>query len=279
MNIDVAKERILVIKDQFTAKEAESLSWEKKTNAFDTFSKVASFLSRPKDEDFELTYSEHRYEPFWHVVARAKYIYDRSTTYQVPVSSDVVKNVTLLNSNFASQNGHIHLPVMEHCIQEELEEIFVDGVSSAPNKALSSYLDHPSDIVTTTIEQIVPKSSIIVPPQTKVSGIMRDALAKMIKGIQADKILEETVSVATIDLYYHPIYAYKYKWISKGKEGLLEIDGVTGTTSSGSKIFVQYLGKTLDPDFLFDIGADAAGMFVPGGSIAVKAARQYLHKK
>lgn len=278
MNINVAKERILVLKNQISPGEAKSLSLDKKTSAFDALSKVASFLSRPKDDDFELLYSEHRYEPFWHVVARAKYVYDRASTYQVPVSSTVVKNVTFLGSNFDSINNHIHLPVTEHCVQEELEEVLVNGVTGIASKSLSMYMSSPTEIVTTRVEKLTPKGSIIVPPQTKVSGIMRDALSKMIKGIQADKILEEEVSVETIDLYYHPIYAYKYRWISKNKEGLIEVDGVTGYCNSGSKIFSQYLGKTLDPDFLFDIGADAAGILIPGGSIAVKAAKQYLKK-
>jgi hypothetical protein len=60
MNISVAKERILVLKNQLSQDDAKTISFEKKTSAFDTFSKVASFLSRPKDDDFELIYSEHR---------------------------------------------------------------------------------------------------------------------------------------------------------------------------------------------------------------------------
>ena len=48
---------------------------------------------------------------------------------------------------------------------------------------------------------------------------------------------------------------------------------------AGSRIFKEYLGKVLDPDFLFDLGADAAGMFIPGGSIAVKVAKKYIDSK
>jgi hypothetical protein len=35
----------------------------------------------------------------------------------------------------------------------------------------------------------------------------------------------------------------------------------------------------LDQNFLFDIGADAAGMILPGGSIAVKIAKKYIDQK
>lgn len=48
MKIDVAKQRILLLKDQVTAADAEKKAWEKKADAFDAFSKVASFLSARK---------------------------------------------------------------------------------------------------------------------------------------------------------------------------------------------------------------------------------------
>jgi tRNA nucleotidyltransferase/poly(A) polymerase len=39
--------------------------------------------------------------------------------------------------------------------------------------------------------------------------------------------------------------------------------------STGNRTFNEYLGKVLDINFLFDVGADAAGILIPGGSIAV----------
>ena len=279
MKIDVAKKRILILKDQIAFKDAEKKAWEKKTSAFDAFSKVASFLSRPKDDDFELTYSEHRYQPFWHVIATARYVYDRSATYQVGVGGKEVRSVTLLSNKFEETNGHIHVPVIEHCVQDEKDEVFVDGVSGKNNPALSEYIKKTTTEVAGKIEKIIPKDSILVPPTSRVSALMRDSLSKMIKGIQADKILEEHVEVSAIELYYRPIYAFQFAWKSKNKDGIIEIDAVTGAITSGDRIFREYLGKVLDQDFLFDIGADALGMFIPGGGIAVKAARKYIGSK
>lgn len=279
MKIDVAKQKILLLKDQLTREDAEKKAWEKKSNAFDAISKVTGFFSRPKDEDFELTYSEHRYQPFWHVAANAKYVYDRNSTYQISVGGGEVRSVTLLDNDYQETNGHIHVPVVEHCVQEEHEEVYVDGVTGKNTSDLATYVKKPGDEVKGKLEKLVPKDSILVPPTARVSAIMRDALSKMIKGIQADKILEEHVEVTTVDLYYRPVFAFQYRWKSKGKDGILEIDGVTGNISSGNRIFREYLGKVLDTDFLFDIGADAAGIFIPGGSIAVKAARKYIVTK
>lgn len=279
MKIDVAKERIVLLKDHITFEEAKKLAWDKKTSAFDAFSKVASFLSRPKDDDFELTYSEHRYQPFWHVAAKARYVYDRTATYQMSVGGKEVRSVTLLDNDFEETNGHIHIPVMEHCVQDEHDEVFVDGVTGKNTPSFSEYIKKSCTEVAGKIEKIIPKDSILVPPTIRVSALMRDSLSKMIKGIQADKILEEHVEVSAIELYYRPVYAFQFAWKSKRKDGIIEIDAVTGTLSSGDRIFREYLGKVLDQDFLFDIGADAAGMFIPGGSIAVKAARKYIGSK
>ena len=279
MDIRVADQRILLFADQVSAEDAKQLSWEKKTSAFDALSKMTSFLSRPKDDDFELLYSEHRYQPFWHVIAKAKYVYDRTAQYQIAPNGNEVQSVTLEKTDYVVTNGHIHVSVMEHCSQDEQDEVYVDGVTGKNNPELASYLSLSPKVATEKLEKLITKGSIVVPPQARVSAIMRDALSKMIKGIQADKILEEQVEVQCVDLYYHPVYAFQYKWKSKNKVAIVEIDGVTGAVGSGNRTFNEYLGKVLDKDFLFDLGADAAGMLIPGGNIAVKVAKRYIDKK
>ena len=279
MEIKVADQRILLLTDTITPEDASKKAWVKKMDAFGTFNKMASFISRPKDDDFELLYTEHRYQPFWHVVARARYVYDRSQMYQVDTTGPVVKTVSYQEQTFDVSNGHIHFPVTEHCIQEEFEEVFVDGVTGTNNVELKQYTDLSPETISGELEKSVPEGSILVPPHTKVSAIMRDSLSKMIKGIQADTIFEESVEVTCVDLVYHPIYAYQYRWKSKAVEAILEIDAVTGDVSVGSRTFNEYLGRVLDRNFLFDIGADAAGIFVPGGSVAVKLAKKYIDSK
>jgi hypothetical protein len=279
MDIRVADQRILLFADQISADDAKQLSWEKKTSAFDALSKMTSFLSRPKDDDFELLYSEHRYQPFWHVIAKARYVYDRTAQYQIAPNGSEVQSVTLEKTDYVVTNGHLHVSVMEHCSQDEQDEVYVDGVTGKNNPELASYLSLSPKVATDKLEKLITKGSIVVPPQARVSAIMRDALSKMIKGIQADKILEEQVEVECVDLYYRPVFAFQYKWKSKNKIAIVEIDGVTGAVGSGNRTFNEYLGKVLDKDFLFDLGADAAGVLIPGGSIAVKVAKRYIDKK
>jgi hypothetical protein len=279
VDITIAKQRMMVFTDQIAAVDAQKKAWEKKVAAFGTISQVTSFLSKPRDVDFELTYHEHRYQPFWHVAAKSHYVYDRTVTYQVPVSGAEVKSVTLQKDTHQADGGHIHLPVLEHCQQDEQDEVFVDGVTGKTNPDLKRYMMLSPHEVKGDISAAVEKDSIIVPPQTRVSAIMRDALSKMIKGIQADTILEEKTEVTCVDLYFHPVYAYTYRWKSKNKEAIIEVDGMTGEVASGTRTFAEYMGHVLNRDFLFDIGADAAGVLIPGGSIAVKVAKRYIDTK
>lgn len=276
IQIEVANQRILLLKDNLSPQQAKDIAWQKKLSAFDAFSKVTSFLSKPKDEDFSLTYSEHRYEPFWHVIAKALYEYTRTTNYQIPSSGKEVKAVTVHETKYDVLNGHIHVPVLEYCLQEERNEKLLDGITGKDAPNLRQYLTMSPVEVAGQLKDEVSADSILIPPQARISAIMREALSKMITGIQADTILREEVEVSQIDLYYRPVYAFKYAWASKQKEGIIEVDGLTGEFRAGSRVFAEYLGKVLDQSFLFDIGADAVGMFVPGGGIAIKAAKKYI---
>ena len=277
MNLKIASERILIIKDQFDIVKAEEVAQLKKMDAFGTLNKFTGLFSRPNDSDFEITYKEHRYQPFWHIASRANYIYDRNSHYQYEITAKEVKKVTIEGVDYDVTNGHLHIPVLEHCSQELKEEVLIDGVNGNKDKALKDYLLKDCEVIDSDkLNKTIAKEAVLVPPQARVSGIIRELLSQMIQGIQADKIFEEEIEITSIDLYYRPVYAFQFNWKSKNKKAILEFDAVTGNTSTGTRTFNEYLGKALDRDFLFDIGADAAGIFIPGGSLAVKAAKKII---
>ncbi len=275
MDFDIAKEKVFLLKGVLTSEEASKKAWSKKMDMFGTLEHFASFLSKPKEEDFELQYSEHRFEPFWHIKSKAHYVYDRKNNYQIPISGDEVKKVTLHENEYETTNSHIHVPVVEHCYEDFEEDNYLDGLNGQKNSSFAEYISGISEeIDLDKISKYIDKSDIVVPPQTKVSAVMREMLARMIHGIKADEIFEEKIEVSCMDLYFRPIYSFKYLWKAKNKEAIVEVDGVNGNVKSGSKTFQEYLGKVIDSDFLFDVGADTVGMFIPGGSIAVKVAKK-----
>jgi len=280
MDLKIATEKILIIKDQFSLSEAEVKAQSKRIDAFGTLKKFAGIFSRPKVNDFEIIYREHRYQPFWHIVSKANYVYDRNSHYQYEIKGKEVKIVTIEGKDFEVANGHLHIPVLEHCRQELNEEVLIDGISGAKNKSLIEYTKVDAKVVESDeFEKVAGADAVFVPPQARVSGIIRELLAQMIQGIQADKIFEENIEITCINLFYRPVYAFQFNWKSENKKGILEVDAVTGGTNSGTRTFSEFIGKTLDRDFLFDIGADAAGIFIPGGSIAIKAAKKIIDNR
>ena len=124
------------------------------------------------------------------------------------------------------------------------------------------------------IDELTQKGIILVPPQSRATAVLRDVLLGVLKSLQADQIIEDQVEVGRVDLYYRPVYAFQYRWISKEKEAVLEIDGLTGKLQGDGKIYQQYMGQILDADFLFDVGAETLSLLVPGGGIALKLARK-----
>ena len=72
MDIRVAEEQAFLLRETMTWDQAREKAWDRKTAVFGTISRL--FV---KGEDIEIPYSERRYEPFWHLVCSAHYVYDR----------------------------------------------------------------------------------------------------------------------------------------------------------------------------------------------------------
>lgn len=274
MEISVAGERALLLKEQLSLDQAEGRAWSHKAEAFGTLMRMTSLLQRPKDSDFQLLYKEFRYQPFWHIVAHARYRYARRKQYPLECGQEVF-SVTIDDKDYAAENGRLSLTGVEHCLDDARQELYVEGITGERNPALAGYLQYAAtEIPRDQLNEFAPQGAIVVPPEARASGIVREVLAGMIKNVEADEILEETVQVERVDLYYRPMYAFQYRCISRDKDAIIEYDGLTGELQSGGKTFKQYMGKVLDPDFLFDVGEEAAGLVLPGGGLAVMLARK-----
>lgn len=275
MDIALADERALLLKETLTMDQAEGRAWSKKLDSFGTLARVGSFLQKPKDSDFELIYKEHRLEPFWHIVCHAKYVYERHKSFTLDLSGEMVEGVTIDGTRFGAENGRLTLQGTEHCREEPSTEVFVDGYSNERNDKLKECLTFPAnEIHKAYLDELSQRGIVIVPPQVKASAVVRDVLVGMMKQVAADRMIEDSLSIDTIDLYYRPVYAFQYRWLSKDKEATLEYDGLTGQHQTSGSTYQQYVGKMMDPEFLFDVGIDTVDLFVPGGGLAIKLARK-----
>jgi hypothetical protein len=218
---------------------------------------------------------QRRLEPFWHVAGHATYVYERNREYSVPAAAADVEALTINGTRYdgqaAGQSRTFRVPAREHCRTEIRGESFVDGLTGAAvpegpqivNGARSEIAD-PATLAS--------DDTIAMPPENRASYVVRALMGEIMKPVQADTVLEEQVVLEATDLFYRPIWAFEFTWAGKGKQAIVEIDAVTGQTRAGKALVGQIKGM-LNRDLLFDVGADTVGLFVPGGSIAVKLAK------
>ncbi|MBN2392670.1 MAG: hypothetical protein JXR84_18210 [Anaerolineae bacterium] len=277
MEINLTDERAFILQAQLSVNQAEGRAWGHKVDAFGTMAKMGSLFQRPKDDDFTLLYKEQRYEPFWHVVCDARYVYERRADYPLPFSDPVVKSVTIEGKEYQVCDGKITLAGLEHCREELHADVFFDGLDNTRAPALTDYLKYAAvEIPEDDLDDFSAGEAIVVPPAARASAIVHEVLIEMIKSVKAERILEDCIDVAQIDLYYRPVYAFQYRWLSKEKEAIVEYDGLTGQWQAGGKTFQQYVGKIVDPAFLFDVGVETVDLLVPGGGLAIKLAKKGL---
>jgi hypothetical protein len=266
MEVAIAEERILVFSDRVGAEVAEAKAWAKRVEAFGTLARMSGLLARPKNEEFELVYREKRLQPFWRIASRATAKYERSRTYAIALAPEVKRVV--IDGQHRPIDGHKTIVTgHESCEEESRRQVFVDGLSGAENIGLAAYLDFDAaEAGAAQLAALAEQSTVVVPPQVKASGLVREAVAKAIGKIDADRILEEIVELEVVDLYYRPVYAFRYR--RAGKEAVVEVDALTGEATPTGTTFEQHLGKILEPRFLLDLSAEAANLFIPGATVA-----------
>jgi hypothetical protein len=279
MDIQLGTERIFLLRERDGGDQLRQQAMDHRTQAFG--SGLGSILQRPKADDVELVTSQRRLEPFWHVSGRAQYVYERSRDYTVVASAPEVREVTILGTTYpvtrpASGSGTFTVPAVEHCREELAHVLDVDARTGVRIADAAVVLSGPRDEVSDPAT-LAADDTIVVAPEQRASFVVRQLLAEMLKPVQADRILEESLALETIDLCYRPIRAYEFHWRSKDRRGVVEIDSATGAFRQGGSLLPQ-LGRVITRDALFDIGADTIGLLVPGGSIAVKVARAALDK-
>jgi hypothetical protein len=277
MDISLADEQAYHIISQVAVEVARDRVEQKKTNL--VAGMVGALFSRPKPEEIQLIGLENRLEPFWHIVISARTVYDRNHAYTVNLSGAEIQRVTLLGQEFAidPKVKAFTLNGVEHCLEEQRAGRIFDALSGEKtdlNKHLAAAKTEIADVAA-----FAPEGVLVVPPQVRATAVVRQVMAEVVKPVQAQVIHEERVDVEKIELNFRPVYAFEYDWAAKGKRTVVEFDAVTGDMRTGGKRLSDQIKNMLTRDLLFDVTADAVGMFVPGGSIAVKIVKAVVDRK
>jgi hypothetical protein len=278
MEISLAEEHAYYFVPQISLDIARDRIEKKKTTL--VAGMFGSLISRPNPNEIEVVSVENRLEPYWVVTAASRTAYDRQQVYTIPSKGEEVREVTVLGHKLtvsSKGNPSLTLNGTEHCVEEHRLTRFYDGLTG--QKADFSRFQSFTKSEITDLNQFTPDGILVVPPQMRATAIVRLVLGEAIQPVKnAQVIHEERVDVEAIELNFRPVYALEYEWASKGKRVIVEFDALLGEMHSGGKKWSDQIKGIITRDLFFDVTADAVGMLVPGGSIAVKLVKAVVDR-
>ncbi len=271
MEIALTEERVFILNETLSWEEAKERAWDKKAAVFTTG--LGKLFARAKPDEIKIANQQKRWEPFWHVRCHSRYVYERTRHYQVPIPHPEVRTVVIDEREYVPGGTPRGFTMMglEKCREEETAERFVEAITGEAAD-LEHFIEFEAQQVT-DLEQWQPAESVILPPQTRASTIVREAITSLMKPLDADTVQQDLITIELVDLYYRPVYAFEFHWEAKDRTAVAEFDGLTGKLITEGASIRQVMGKVLTPDVLFDVGIDAIDLLVPGGGIAIKLAK------
>lgn len=279
MEISLSEEQAYYFVPQISPEVARDRIEKKKASL--VAGMFGNLISRPNPNEIQVVSVENRLEPYWMVTAASRTAYDRQQVYTIPIKGEEVREVTVLAQRLTvtSKSGpSLTLNGIEHCVEERRVTRFFDGLSGQ-KEDLSRYQSFTKSAIT-DLAEFAPEGVLVVPPQMRATAIVRQVLGEAIQPVKNAQIIhEERVDIETVELNFRPVYALEYEWSSKGKRVVVEFDALLGDMHSGGKKWSDQIKGIISRDLFFDVTADAVGMLVPGGSIAVKLVKAVVDRK
>ena len=241
-----------------------------------------SIFSRTKPEDIQLVSVENRLEAYWVINVHLKTVYERNSTFTIPLSGKGIEYVTINGQDYqaledSKGESSISMNGVEHCLEEFQETFAFDG--SGASLDVRQYQSFPKTEVI-NLEDFAPEGVVVIPPKALASTVVRSVLSEVIKPIDAQIIHEERIDIEALEINFKPVYAMEYEWAQKNKKVVLEFDALTGEILGQGQKLGDTVKGVVTTDLLFDVTAVTAGALVPGGSLAVKLVKvAYEHKK
>ena len=273
LKLDVKKQNIQVFLDIYDEEKSKELAEENKKKAFGMLSVF------DKAENITLTHSEKRYEPLWHIIGESYIEYLRANRYGFSVEPQV-RSVKIAGKSFdiAGEKPYCSLEAEDHCVETYTKKLITDAVEGkVRGKELLKYIEFKTKEIKQT-EDLMGKNNIVIPAKIRAAYLIRGFLKELIKPVQADKILHETVEIKKVVLYFRPIYAFEFTNTKNNKTGVLEVDALTGEMAKG-KVYKTELGELIPEGALFDLGAELASYVIPGAGLGAEIGKIIKKKR
>ncbi len=266
-----SEKAIVALEPQLTPAQAEKLAEENKHRWISFFSRL---IYRPKDEEIELISSKALFKPFWHIISEARVDYTREKKLDLNLGAQV-REIKIGDQYFKTNEGKSCLTIDERCTNSISHEKFIDAVNG--EELEFKELIRGKKRILATIAELICDDFTIIPARLKASIPLRNIMHEIMQPLKAIEILSQSLKIEKLHLYYRPVFAFEYTWKPRKQNVAFEIDGVTGKITQ-QKSAIEPGNKKISEASLFDIGADAIGLVVPGGEIAAKIAMALLGK-
>jgi hypothetical protein len=278
MEISLAEEHAYYFIPQISLDAARDRVEKKKTSV--VAGMFGTLITRPNPADIRLISTENRLEPFWVVTASSHTSYDRQQVYTVPVKGEEVQEVTIFGHRMrlnSTRSPSFTVNGIEHCVEEHHVTHFFDGLTG--QKYDLNRFQRFSKTEIADLENFALEGVLIVPAHMKASAIIRQVMSEVVQPVSKAQIIhDERVDIEALELNFRPVYAFEYEWASKGKRVVVEFDALLGDSRTGGRKWSEDIKGILTHDLFFDVTADAVGLLVPGGGIAVKLVKAVVDR-
>jgi len=256
--------QIYVFEDVYQEPAARSQAESEKVKSFGWVAKL-KLWDLPKESEIQLLSSEKRYEPFWNIAAERITTFEKNTEYSIHSVSPYAQSIRMLDKSFELDGKReIVLTGVESCFRRVAISEYFNGLDrQTTEKSLADY-------ATKFQKHELGGDEVLnlIPPEHKAAYLIQQVKMRLMEPIHADEILDDTLQINSLTLYYRPVYAFEYGW--REKRGVVEIDALTGSVNREGSILGGIAKKLTTRESLFDIGAEVANLIVPGGGVVVK---------
>jgi len=137
LKLDVKKQNIQVVKDVHDEEKCKGKAVQNKKKSFGVMSVF------DKSENIELTLTEKRYEPFWHIMGESFVEYIRGNTYGFAVDPQV-RAVKIANKTYdiSGEKPYCSIEAEDRCLEHYEKELITNAVDGNKNEpALRKYIE------------------------------------------------------------------------------------------------------------------------------------------
>lgn len=260
------------------------------SNAFDgsSLKKALNYIKGSKELIYQDIY-EYRLEPFWLIDASREIQYENKTFHTVKLKNQDTKKVTVLNVDLlANEKNEIALDFHEQCEKKIKHSLYRNGLQNNKKEGeLSSYLTFSKSLFEIPLEDISTSKKIKmlkdengcepirINPDIKLRDLQKQMKDYLNSFEVTGNITKDIISYNKINIYFRPVFTFKYKWAVDNSDIFIEVDALTGEVVHSESWFKDKFNTVLSAetaqDILLGVGFEAMNKVVPFSGTATQA--------